>query len=109
MRDLGASSVERCTEISTTAEFGGRVPKREALSHTPSIAFRHLPPKKDVVNQCLESGDRSDIHSSFHFCFAKKICALYELSITASSRSSSSSSGSSSSSNSSINIACLWL
>ena len=23
-------------------------------SHTPSIAFRHLPPMKDVVNQCLE-------------------------------------------------------
>ena len=22
--------------------------------HTPSIAFRHLPPRKDVVNQCLE-------------------------------------------------------
>jgi len=22
--------------------------------HTPSIAFRHLPPKEDVVNQCLE-------------------------------------------------------
>ena len=24
--------------------------------HTPSIAFRHLPPRKDVVNQCLEFG-----------------------------------------------------
>ena len=25
------------------------------ISHTPSIAFRHLPPgRKDVVNQCLE-------------------------------------------------------
>ena len=24
------------------------------LSHTPSTAFRHLPPTKDVVNQCLE-------------------------------------------------------
>ena len=23
-------------------------------SHTPSIAFRHLPPRKDVVNQYLE-------------------------------------------------------
>ena len=22
--------------------------------HTPTIAFRHLPPRKDVVNQCLE-------------------------------------------------------
>ena len=22
--------------------------------HTPSIAFRYLPPRKDVVNQCLE-------------------------------------------------------
>ena len=22
--------------------------------HTPSIAFRHLPPRKDVVNQCLQ-------------------------------------------------------
>ena len=26
----------------------------ELASHTPSIAFRHLPPRKDVVNQCLE-------------------------------------------------------
>ena len=24
------------------------------MSHTPGIAFRHLPPRKDVVNQCLE-------------------------------------------------------
>ena len=24
--------------------------------HTPSTAFRHLPPRKDVVNQCLEFG-----------------------------------------------------
>ena len=23
-------------------------------THTPSIAFRHLPPRKDIVNQCLE-------------------------------------------------------
>ena len=23
-------------------------------THTPSIAFRHSPPGKDVVNQCLE-------------------------------------------------------
>ena len=30
--------------------------------HTPSIAFRHLPPRKDVVNQCLEFGLSS--HSS---------------------------------------------
>ena len=27
----------------------------QCISHTPSIAFRHLPPgRKDVVNQCLE-------------------------------------------------------
>ena len=26
------------------------------LSHTPYIAFRHLPPKKDVINQYLEFG-----------------------------------------------------
>ena len=26
----------------------------QSVTHTPSIAFRHLPPKKDVVNQCLE-------------------------------------------------------
>ena len=26
----------------------------QALLHTPSIAFWHLPPRKDVVNQCLE-------------------------------------------------------
>ena len=25
-------------------------------THTPNIAFRHLPPRKDVVNQCLEFG-----------------------------------------------------
>ena len=25
-------------------------------THTPSIAFRHLPQRKDVVNQCLEFG-----------------------------------------------------
>ena len=24
------------------------------LDHTPCIAFRHLPPRKDVANQCLE-------------------------------------------------------
>ena len=24
--------------------------------HTPSIAFRHLHPRKDVVNECLEFG-----------------------------------------------------
>ena len=24
--------------------------------HTPTIAYRYLPPKKDVVNQCLEFG-----------------------------------------------------
>ena len=28
----------------------------EAVLHTPSIAFRHFPPRKDVVNQCLEFG-----------------------------------------------------
>ena len=28
----------------------------EGASHTPSIAFRHLSPRKDVVNQCLEFG-----------------------------------------------------
>ena len=32
------------------------------LTHTPSIAFRHLPPKKDVVNQRLESGSRLSAH-----------------------------------------------
>ena len=31
---------------------------RQGLVHTPSIAFRHLPPK-DVVNQCLEFGSCS--------------------------------------------------
>ena len=25
-------------------------------AHTPNIAFRHLPPRKDVVNKCLEFG-----------------------------------------------------
>ena len=34
-----------------------KVPESDARSvspaHTPSIAFRHLPPRKDVVNQCL--------------------------------------------------------
>ena len=29
---------------------------RKANHHTPSIAFRHLPPRKDVVNQCLDFG-----------------------------------------------------
>ena len=28
--------------------------KDHTHSHTPTIAFRHLPPRKDVVNQCLE-------------------------------------------------------
>ena len=32
-------------------------------THTPSIAFRHLPPRKDVVNQCLEFGPNS-VHST---------------------------------------------
>ena len=27
---------------------------RERTSHTPSTAFRHLRPRKDIVNQCLE-------------------------------------------------------
>ena len=27
---------------------------RLCVHHTPSIAFRHLPPRKDVVTQCLE-------------------------------------------------------
>ena len=26
----------------------------QLLSHTPSSAFRHLPPRKDAVDQCLE-------------------------------------------------------
>ena len=29
---------------------------RKANHYTPSIAFRHLPPRKDVVNQCLDFG-----------------------------------------------------
>ena len=28
--------------------------------HTPNIAFRHLPLRKDVVNQCLEFGSALD-------------------------------------------------
>ena len=38
------------TEIRVSTEI--LLPPRS--SHTPSIAFRHLPPRKDVVNQCLE-------------------------------------------------------
>ena len=36
---------------------GGEGLRGEGGGHTPSIAFRHLPPeKKDVVNKCLEVG-----------------------------------------------------
>ena len=36
--------------------MGGGGGGQRRQNHTPSIAFRHLPPKrrKDVVNQCLE-------------------------------------------------------
>ena len=30
--------------------------------HIPSIAFRHLPPRKDVVNQCLEFGPSPQVY-----------------------------------------------
>ena len=30
--------------------------KSDGWEHTPNIAFRHLPWRKDVVNQCLEFG-----------------------------------------------------
>ena len=33
---------------------GQRLPSGSGTNHTPSIAFRHPPPRKDVVNQCLE-------------------------------------------------------
>ena len=50
----------------------------QGWGHTPSIAFRHPPPKKDVVNQCLECGvgvgcaggrsgkDSATWHGTFH-------------------------------------------
>ena len=60
------ASVDSCAEVKT-APFCGetkpgrvwrKVPESDARSvistHTPNIAFRHLPPKKDVVNQWLE-------------------------------------------------------
>ena len=33
---------------------------RERQKHTPIIAFRHPPPKKDIVNQCLEFETETD-------------------------------------------------
>ena len=48
----------------TTPFLKGKVPESDAQSviytHTPSIAFRHLPQTKDVVNQCLEC----DLHQA---------------------------------------------
>ena len=35
---------------------------QHSAAHTPSIAFRHLSPRKDVVNQCLE------FECSCHYC-----------------------------------------
>ena len=34
------------------------------VGHTPSVAFQQLPPRKDVVNQCLEFEVGHRIHSS---------------------------------------------
>ena len=34
-------------------------------TQTTSIAFRHLPPRKDVVNQCLEFDWRADVQLFF--------------------------------------------
>ena len=38
----------------------------EGRGHTPSIAFRHLPPRKDVVNQCLEFGEGLVVSPDWH-------------------------------------------
>ena len=47
----------------------------------PNIAFRHLPPRKDVVNQCLEfglgaggGGGRETDRQTDRGCVTKCIC-----------------------------------
>ena len=39
---------------------------RERQRHTPIIAFRHPPPKKDIVNQCLEFETETDRQTDRH-------------------------------------------
>ena len=41
-------------EFDSSVRQGYVFPQSQLSLDTPSIAFRHLPPKKDVVNQCLE-------------------------------------------------------
>ena len=44
-----------------TQGWNGYRNKSQRRRHTPSIAFRHPPPwRKDVVNQCLEFGQKVD-------------------------------------------------
>ena len=44
------------------------------LTHTPSIAFRHLPPRKDVVNQCLEFASLPPTPLSLRVCACARAC-----------------------------------
>ena len=42
------------SEVFSSPQWSGSVSCSHGAVHTPSITFRHLPPKEDVVNQCLE-------------------------------------------------------
>ena len=48
------------SDVTKSGRVWKKVPEIDARSvggkHTPSIVFRHLFPRKDVVNQCLEFG-----------------------------------------------------
>ena len=56
------SAFHSATESSQTSHIFERYTWKDQ-THTPSIAFRHLPPRKDVVNQCLEFG-LNPVHST---------------------------------------------
>ena len=45
---------------------------QDGQKHTQSIAFRHLPPRKDIVNQCLEFGSEAVRVTVLVFCIRFK-------------------------------------
>ena len=54
--EIGRVEMASCRNfVSLFAAVSGSTESSQSQSHTPSLAFRHLPPRrKDVVNQCLE-------------------------------------------------------
>ena len=44
--------------LASASSLNNCAPRRgHVKTHTPSTACRHLPPRKDVINQCLEFGE----------------------------------------------------